>query len=747
MSLRHKFSRMWAQDTEQPVSSHRKSSSEAKVQTAPNLDADTLPAASPKTLRKAASTTFQTFSNSLRSRAQAFYTAPLNQAEAPGSPEPRTPRKPGHVSGLWSSVKGRGSRRTRSSLKEEHAPLDVPETPTKIDRSSLDHSSLNSEDDSSPIEFIPIDDVPPKISTEIPQSSLVDGSQDDVTTPAMTPTNSRSSIKHSQSNTMPGTLHCEPKQLWPSPHMRLRGMTLVESTPSIIVQAKETTQEIPHSPLPESLSAASDSAATEQPILNEKSCDKPPTTDTSVISQSAMRSSHIFESERKSSEDYKGTFWPAGKILKSSKRSSNSAESPYEADIEGKETSAEAGMGPREPWDNAQADRRKRHAALQSMHLFSGNESYPNLERLPFNSQTLLNNSDTCKDPSREPGELAQPVIISSSFFPRDKYNEEHSSDTHPESLAIIMTKKVNVHPLHAGSSNTGRSNGPMRVQDIPPTMKDIAELTSRALRISKLEPHQSQGLQPPLTGPGEQGQQQPHLQSPSEDMFTILPEEVSHGWGLQPPTPGPGEQGQQKPHLQWPSEDLFTTLQQEMSRGWDLAKTYKGVEANAEASKTSALEAASPELSRTYDADESDYDDSSSDIAHKLENERVRATTKRPKPWTSACEKYARYTSTPTPSSPSTSPPREYGKLYVKTYHSTGPIHDSSDPGYPEAHAKRVTAYMRSQNAKYLEMFDPNEIDRSAEFAQSAQGAYLKLCQFIYQCERESEDEADAED
>ncbi|KAI4274572.1 MAG: hypothetical protein LQ337_003840 [Flavoplaca oasis] len=729
MSLRHKLSRMWGQDTERPVSSHRKSSSEAKVQIAPTSDADALPAVSPKTLRKAASTTFQTFSNSLRSRAQAFYTAPLNQVEASGSPEPRTPRKPGHVSGLWSSVRGRGSRRTRSSLNEESAPLDAPETPTKIDRSSLDHSSLNPEDDGSPIEYTPIDDVPPKISTEIPQSSLVDANQDDVTTPAVTPTKFGSSINHSQSSTMPGTLRCEPKQLWPSPHMRLRGMTLVEPTPSIIGKTKETTQEIPHSPLPESLSAASDSAAVEQPILNEKSRDQTPTTDTSAISQSATRRPHIFESERKSSEDYKGTFWPAGKILKSSKRSSNSAESPYEADIEGKETSAEAGMGPREPWDNAQADRKKRHAALQSMHMISDNESYPNFERL------------------REPGELAQPVVVSSSFLPRDKYTEEHSSDTHPESSAIIMTKKVNVHPLHAGSSNTERSNGPMLVQDVPPTMKDISELTSSVMRTLKLEPHQSQGLQPPPPGLGAQGQQEPHLQWLSEDMFITLPEEFSHGWGLQSPTPEPGEQGQQEPHLQWPSEHMFTTLPEEFSRGWALPKTYNGAEAKTQPSKTYTVEEASPEPSRTYDADESDYNDSSSDIAHKLENERVRATTKRPKPWTSACEKYARYTSTPTPSSPSTSPPREYGKLYVKTYHSTGPIHDSSDPGYPEAHAKRVTAYMRSQNAKYLEMFDPNEIDRSAEFAQSAQGAYLKLCQFIYQCERESQDEADAED
>ena len=706
MSLRHKLSRMWGQDTERPVSSHRKSSSEAKIQMAATSDADALPVASPKTLRKAASTTFQAFSNSLRSRAQTFYTAPLNQAEPSDSPEPRTPRKPGHVSGLWSSVRGRGSRRARSSLKDEPAPLDVPETPTRTDRSSLDHSSLNPEDDGSPIEYTPIDDVPPKISTEIPQPSLVDDNEHEVTTPAVTPTKFGSSVK--RSHIMPGTLRCEPKQLWPSPQMRLRGMTLVESTPSIIGNAKETTQQVPHAPPPESLSATGDSALVEQPILDKESRDKTPTIDTHAVSQSATKRPHIFESDRKSSEDYKGTFWPAGKVLKSSKLFSTSAESPYEADIKGKETSVEVGMGPREPWDNAQADRRKRHAALQWMHTVSGNDSDPYFQRLPINSQTLLNNSDTHADPSREPDELARPVIFSSSSLPQDKHTEEHSSETHPESSAIIMTEKVNiapsVDPLHARSRHTERPNGSMLAQDSPQTLKDIAELMMRGLNF---EPHQLQALQPPPPGPGEQ-----------------------------------------ELHHQWPSDsDLFTALPEEFNWSLDFLKTYNGVEAKTEPSKTYAVEEATPEPSRTYDADESDYDDSSSDIVRKLENERASATTKRPKPWTSACEKYARYTSTPTPSSPSTSPPREYGKLYVKTYHSTGPIHDSSDPGYPEAHAKRVTAYMRSQNAKYLQMFDPNEIDRSAEFAQSAQGAYLKLCQFIYQCEQESQDEADAED
>lgn len=683
---------MWGQDTERPVSGHRRSSSDAKVELAATSDADAQPITSPKTLRKAASTTFQALSNSLRSKAQTFYATP-NQAEgaSPGSPEPQTPRKAGHVSALLSSVRGRGIRRTRSALRDTTEPLDGPETPTKVQPSSHEHpsnehSSLDFGHGLSPIEYTPIDDEPPRISTEIPRSTLEDSLNDhggDVTTPAVTPTKSGLSTEHSQPTTSPGALHCERKQLWPTPHMRLRGLTLVEQASPKVAQAEATPQGLSRLSPARSRSAVIDPAIAQSGDEDSVN-DQDRAEELSILMlQSAAKGSHVFESDRKSSEDFTGTFWPAGKVLKSSKRSST------------EETSAEAGMGPRDPWDKAQADRRKRHAALQSMYAASGEDS--DRESLPINSRTLLNDPDAPKGLSREPDQLAQSSAISPLLPPtQDTYIEEQlkaDCEGSPEFAVNTMTKKVKAVPsissLHAKSSDTERPSSPPSVSSLDAECGDTERPSS------------------PSSG-----------SNPAQDS----------------------------------SHDEFRTnkaLRQKINeRVASPANPWRML--NIETSQDSA---------KPYDADESDPSDSSSDIARKTESEFRRATVKSIEGFTSSVGKYARYTSTPTPSSPSNSPPREFGKVYVKYYESNGRSGSPSDPEWLVAHQARVDAYITAQSRKYVaycnqEVSDwppgqqPRTADGKIDWSILRNRAnYKALCQFIYRCEQESADEADAEE
>ncbi|KAI4265993.1 MAG: hypothetical protein L6R38_009023 [Xanthoria sp. 2 TBL-2021] len=680
---------MWGQDTERPVSGHRRSSSDAKVELAATSDADAQPIASPKTLRKAASTTFQAFSNSLRSKAQTFYATP-NRAEGgpSGSPEPQTPRKTGHVSALLSSVRGRGSRRTQSALRDTAEPLDGPETPTKVEHSSHEHSSLDFGHDHSPIEYTPIDDEPPRISTEIPRSTLEDSMNDHhgdgVTTPAVTPTKSGLSTKHSQPTTSPGALHCERKQLWPSPHMRLRGMALVEQASPKVAQAEATPQGLSRLSPSRSRSAAIDPAIAQSGDEDSVS-DQDRAEELSIsMLQSAAKGSHVFECDRKSSEDFTGTFWPAGKVLKSSKRSST------------EETSAEAGMGPRDPWDKAQADRRRRHAALQSMYTASGEDS--DRENLPINSRTLLNEPDAPKGLSREPDQLAQSSAISPLLPPtQDTYIEEHLKAAYegsPESSVNTMTKKVKVVPsissLHAKSSDTERPSSPHSVSSLHAECGDTERPSSP-----------SSGSNP--------------AQDSSHDEFTT-----------------------NKALRQKINEPVASP-----ANPWRMLNNEIGQDS-----------------SKPYDADESDPSDSSSDIVRKTESEFRRATVKSIEGFTSSVGKYARYTSTPTPSSPSNSPPREFGKVYVKYYESNGRSGSPSDPEWRVAHQARVDAYITAQSRKYMAYCDqevsdwpPGQQPRTADgkidrrMLSRNRANYEALCQFIYRCEQESADEADAED
>ncbi|KAL8684276.1 MAG: hypothetical protein Q9224_006472, partial [Gallowayella concinna] len=240
MSLRHKFSRMFMRSTDGSTGAsddqivnqlgHRKISSETAVKPAVTPDTNPQPAFSPRKLHKAASTTFQVFSESLRSKAQAFYVG-SNQTEQATvktvSPEPTTPKKSSHRPTIWSSVRSRGSRSTpRRKLPSQ---FKLPETPTKTEHPQTEES----EEEYSPIEFNPIGEIP-KIKTQIPTHSLQDARHDEnVTTPAMTPTLA-SSTNLETPNTS-STLHYGPRQLWPSPHMRLRQMKLAGTAPPTVV--------------------------------------------------------------------------------------------------------------------------------------------------------------------------------------------------------------------------------------------------------------------------------------------------------------------------------------------------------------------------------------------------------------------------------------------------------------------------------------------------------------------------------
>ncbi|KAL8994095.1 MAG: hypothetical protein Q9169_005851 [Polycauliona sp. 2 TL-2023] len=682
MSLRHKFSRLWVQETERPVTSHGKSSSEATVMLAAAPTAEDSQPTHSRRLHKAASTTFQALSESLRSKAQTFYTAP------PSSPQPRTPRT------IWSSVRGRGSRSSRSA-KDMPTSFDAPETPTKEERSSLD-----SEQDQSLIEFTPIDDAPPRISTEIPQSSLVDSLDDgngDVTSPTVTPIKSGLSVKQPQPSTISPTLRCEPKYLRPSPHMHLRGLTLAEQAPAKAEQAELALQGLLHPSASKGQSAAIHFAFEEQPFWNKiVEFDQIPAPEASAVSQSTAKGPYHFECDRNSSEDYKGTFWPAGKVLKSCKRFLLE---------DGDGMGAEAGMGPREPWETAQANRRKRHAELQSVYTIGGCDPQPDLEG--SRNPSMLNKSNTLKDPSREQGQSPQFYPSSSplSQDPDRRQNLKAYLEGPSDPSTTPMTKKVrSVSSLHVNYNDSERPNLSNPAEDALYEASEGAKQTA----YDRFEVEQL------LQGHHEQHGQESWL-LPGSDLFPELNERYHYH-----------DRTEVAPH----------SLNERLRHLVEASHRRTSSEASSESSD-------SEDSAKGHDADKSSPEVSSSDNICPTESEPKRAKVK---PWTSSYGRHARYTSTPTPSSPSSSPPREIGKTYVKTYHSTGRSGSPSDPVWLEAHQKRVEAYIVAQSKKY--MFpgeaDFSSIDRSAEIRRSV--PYYALCQFIYQCERESQEEEDAD-
>ncbi|CAO1598507.1 hypothetical protein XANCAGTX0491_002271 [Xanthoria calcicola] len=740
MSLRHKLSRLWGQDADRPASNHRRSSSEAQLELTMTLGVDAQPIASPQTLRKAASTTFQAFSNSLRSRARTFYSTPdPGEASLSASPEPQTPKKSGHVSAVLSSVRGRGSRRTRSALKDTLGTLDGPETPTKAEQSSHDHLSckrlsLDSEQDHSSLEYTPIGDEPPRISTEIPRSTLEDSLQkhdeDDSTAPTVTPTKSGLSTKHSQPTTTPVHLQGERKQLWHSPHLRLRGMTLVEQASPEVAQVEVTSQGLSHVSSSKSSSAAINPAIADSD--NQASANGQGGVEeiSGSMLQNTTKDSPVFECERNSSEDFTGTSWPAGKVLKSSKRSSTE---------EGNETSAEAGMGPRDPWDKAQADRRKRHAALQSMHTASGDD--PDRECLPINSQALLSDPDTQKGQSRAPDQLAQsstlPPLLPSTQHTDIKEHLKVDVDSKGflESSATKMTKKVKTVPsissLHAQSSDT-ELPGHLSVNSLP-LLPEPPSINS----LPKLPDPLSVNSLPLLPGP-------PSISSfhaeCSDAGLRGSPPSISSLYAKSSDTEIPGS----PPSVSSLNVECGDTeCPSSPSNGSNSAEdsSYNEYKTNKTFTHEINERVASPtdpwcmlnyenSQDSSNDADESDSDDSDSDIVDPTPDELRRAAGKSIEGFTGSCGKYARYTSTPTPSSPSNSPPREFGRVYVKTYESNGRSGSPSDPAWCIAHHERVEAYITAQSRKYMAYADQEVSDwppGQQQATRDQRDAYLK--------------------
>ncbi|KAL8929404.1 MAG: hypothetical protein Q9172_000455 [Xanthocarpia lactea] len=644
------------------------------------------------------------------------------------------------------------------ALKDSLVPLAGPETPTKTE-----HSSLDSEHEYSSFEYTPIGEAP-TIDTKIPRSSLEDSQDDgdDVTTPPVTPSKHELLTKQAQPMKMSITLCCEPKHSWPSPQMRLKEMTLVEQSCPMV--ADETLPPLP--PSPESYPRAAtelvdvksndELSAKDQGVPEEQSgsataegSGKTSASESHALLPGVPKDRHLFEINRKSSEDFKGVFWPAGKVLKSSKLSSTGAETPqldiepfpdktdrnssaksapqksyaqvqqeqkpngtpsriaakyeptriasaaYEADTEGKTTSAEIGMGPRDVWDTAQADRRRRHANLQSIGTSSDDESDLGIElnRPSLNDQTLLNDRNAHPTLSHEPGQLAQTGAHSS--LPRDIGIEEHLKtdiEGSPESSTITMTRKVNsvLHfDLLQAESRDMRRLGSPPSSSRPAQYLSYDEYTTNSALRHKLH---ERGTDVVILEEGKE------KQDGSKDFLITS--------GLDPNDP----------------------FDKAMASA-NYAKQSRFDEPRAEGiSNPIDVKRAEP---KTYDADiESDLSDSSIEYP--------------------TSSKYARYTSTPPRSPPSASPPREVGKCYSKFYPSTGRSGSPSDENWLKEHNARVADYMAGQSDKYVDLpprprlADISMVDRRLDLRNRAN--FQALCQFIYQCEQQSEDEADTQ-
>ncbi|KAL9027677.1 MAG: hypothetical protein Q9196_003832 [Gyalolechia fulgens] len=438
MSLRNRFGRLWGRSSdsspraseEHPVTQLERGSvhSEAESHLNPGLELRREPLVSPRKLHKAVSTTFQAFSDSLRSRAQAFYSSPSPaEIEFAGSPEPKTPKASRRRAAKWSSARSRGSRSTRG---RKSSPEPESEAPAQIDLPSIGPA--------------------PRLDMDFPSSSLRDSNDDDnVTTPPLT-----SAKATPRSLTPPSTNRScyKPQKQWPSPHMHLRSLALVTiPTPSptitpafpdqrqhAVVRNEDTSgktrsmmmpevQETAAEVVEERAEAIEDHEAKGKTFSDDTSCASETESNTRTIITSASTagtavsrtssliktphdSGRVFERGAQSNEDFRGVFWPAGKVIRSSKRCSRSStgneiflagtgsshghvdpfeqvpgdqisevptsapffETPrvisaaYEADTEADTSSPRtASMGSRAAWVVARADRAKRYAALQ----------------------------------------------------------------------------------------------------------------------------------------------------------------------------------------------------------------------------------------------------------------------------------------------------------------------------------------------------------------------------------------------
>ncbi|KAL8835701.1 MAG: hypothetical protein Q9170_003203 [Blastenia crenularia] len=352
MSLRDRFGRLWGRSsensprasTEQPSFHGKGAFQETEAHLRPVSEASQQPSLSPRKLHKAASLTFQAFSDSLRSRAQAFYTL-SGQAEPDHyeRPEPRTPKRSPRRSAIWSSVRSRCSH-SRSTRQGTITPELEPSSPTETILSHIGPA--------------------PKLDMDIPSSSLRDAPEDDdVTTPPMT---LDQSPMRRLTPISKAAAHHKPYQPWPSPHAQLRALSIGKTNPRSAAAAIDST-------VTRQISLAQKEVNSEDPlsnrmvipqeavvevqeekleIVNDRSpggntfsddtgyaSDTESDTGTSNVNPSTTRTSvseppsllgapkysnRVSESTAQSNEDFQGTFWPASKVIRNSKGSSRS---------------------------------------------------------------------------------------------------------------------------------------------------------------------------------------------------------------------------------------------------------------------------------------------------------------------------------------------------------------------------------------------------------------------------------------
>ncbi|KAI4249280.1 MAG: hypothetical protein L6R40_000738 [Gallowayella cf. fulva] len=917
MSLRHKFSRMWVRgsdvtsdtpDARPPGhSNHRKSSSEAVVTLSVPADTSPRPAFSPRKLHKAASTTFQAFSESLRSKAQAFYVSsgPVEAApSASGSPGPKTPTKSSHRAAMWSSVRSRGSRSSRrDKLPEEF----IFETPTKREHlPTEDLQTEESEEEYPPIEFTPIGEVP-RLQTKIPDPSLQNSQEDDNgTSSAMTPSPTLGSSMQPEMSVTSSALRYEPRQPWPSPHQRLRELKLVGNvSPAVrhqpssqdgqdpspvedpeIPTHQQTTLAAGQSSLRDcqellsvkdqditveqeapivvkdqdgkSIEAANDvsvaEAQTEKGLRSSEdagSASEAATTGTRTTDASTPRTSvsgplmptdavldghRSFDTDRKLSGDFKGTFWPATKVLRSSKRSSTGGETPpptmetsydkipryidsgsaysegqsqlrqgrecqvgesaqttakheptglpsqmYQGDIS---EEPQPNMGPRAVWDNAQADRRKRHEALQAdtntdtdsdfgeelksqSNIYQGsgltldaqvnlsNEAY----QLPSDgaTATTLGGVPATRSPeeTKSKGYLeASPKSSPSTMTQQTRTVklavEEYQ--TNRDLRLALQESGVDVILVEEGEEVTNSQNFLVTSRLNPDDPFDRALLSTdyanRALRetgVSSTERATNQGDS--NTGPASSAA----TSVPSRDVEQLVQQHVQ---GLvkgeisdvQDSSIGDGANTYHEVDLlSWVSDcDVGPDCSDSIGHG---ANTYHEVDL----------------LSWVPDCDIGpDSSDSSEFTSRGRSKTKTSPSTSElrdnPAFRESTTGKFPRYTSTPKRCINYSGEPREVGRVYTTFYESRDRSGSPSDENWLREHYARIDDYIAGESEKYFDdqpaplvplvprqrLADVSMVERRQRLEKRA--TYEALCQFIYRCEQQSQDEADAE-
>lgn len=454
MSLRDRIGRIWGRgDDSSPKASgeppatqlgHRRFLSEINAPSPTEAEKNYEPSPTPRKLHKAASTTFQVFSDSLRSRAQAFYVNSSKiEADLSNTPEPKAPKRSPRHSSIWSSVR---SRKGRRACGIQPAPEPKPEP------------ELESEPETLPEEELSPTGPAPRLDLHIPSLSLRDSpGDDDVTTPPVTPDR----VATRRSIPIPSNVLCstsQHRQIWPSPHAQLRKLAVTQEGPLAVetpidtngqappslaqaaANAEETpvdsnehaqgnddpvhilescaTESVAHATIGENNDDTAQDQETQSRDIEDPgyvsdtesnggtlateastartSISRPPS-----LVKSLYNSARGFDNISQSSEDFKGTFWPATKVIKSLKRSSRSStgisstsitapplkgpidslairsdgaaqsgdvySEAYEADNEIDAGSPQsASMGPRARWNEARASREKRYLALLS---------------------------------------------------------------------------------------------------------------------------------------------------------------------------------------------------------------------------------------------------------------------------------------------------------------------------------------------------------------------------------------------